>query len=432
MLSTALRVLVRCWPALLAWFLLGWTVRALIIRGASYLLNIDDDLAILVLPLAILAQLAAFVGMFFAIKRELPHVNRVDDVEVGEPAVTAAAYSGAKRCSLRSCRSSCSTSRGTSFGRSYRSLRRVAHSRQLPPQRRRRRSPIVLLRHRRLRRPLAARPIRRATPPLDVTHRDLPRSRLGVRRPDLDPGRAQPRRHLALDPPHVRRPRRRLGRGSRELRVDRRHRRRDRLGVGADRHPRRPAARLARVRIHHLLRHDAALVAPRTGGTRVASERWARMPVAGAPASALSSGVSTAGDRWHSPPRLIWRSGPIAMGTYLLAFAVITAASEWLEHARVPPHRPARARLVVRGERRHRARRRRHPRRSAGVHRRGGIRSRAAQRRGDRGDSTDSSTTRATPSVQPQHLEGNDSDALTTTTGSGTSPRGTKKTNCRW
>ena len=89
MLSTALRVLVRCWPALLAWFLLGWTVRALIIRGASYLLNIDENIAFLFLPLAILAQLAAFVGMFFTIRRELPHVNRADDPDAGETPVTA-------------------------------------------------------------------------------------------------------------------------------------------------------------------------------------------------------------------------------------------------------------------------------------------------------------------------------------------------------
>ena len=91
MLSTALRVLVRCWPALLAWFLLGWTVRALIIRGASYLLNIDDNFGLLLLPLAILAQLAGFVGMFFVIRRELPHVNRYDDPEAGERALTPGA-----------------------------------------------------------------------------------------------------------------------------------------------------------------------------------------------------------------------------------------------------------------------------------------------------------------------------------------------------
>jgi len=88
-LTTALRVLVRCWPALLAWFLLGWTVRALIIRGASYLLNIDENVALLFLPLAILAQLAAFVGMFFAIRRELPNVSRADVPDAGESPVAA-------------------------------------------------------------------------------------------------------------------------------------------------------------------------------------------------------------------------------------------------------------------------------------------------------------------------------------------------------
>lgn len=87
MLSTALRILVRCWPALLAWFLLGWTVRALIIRGGGYLLNIDENFGLLVLPLAILAMLAAYVGMFLAVRRELHHLGVADDVEVGEIAV---------------------------------------------------------------------------------------------------------------------------------------------------------------------------------------------------------------------------------------------------------------------------------------------------------------------------------------------------------
>lgn len=81
MLATAFRVLVRCWPALLAWFLLGWTIRSLILRGAGYLLNIDENVALLFLPLAILAQLAAFIGMFFAIRRELPNVSQVGVVE---------------------------------------------------------------------------------------------------------------------------------------------------------------------------------------------------------------------------------------------------------------------------------------------------------------------------------------------------------------
>jgi hypothetical protein len=87
-LYTALRVLTRCWPALLAWFLLGWTIRALIIRGGGYLLNIDENFGLLVLPLAILAMLAGYVGMFLAVRRELPHLGRLDDVERGEIAAT--------------------------------------------------------------------------------------------------------------------------------------------------------------------------------------------------------------------------------------------------------------------------------------------------------------------------------------------------------
>ena len=84
MLSTALRVLARCWPALLAWFLLGWTVRALLIRLAGFVSLTSDALGQLVLPLAILAQLAAYVGMFLAVRRELPHLQVVDDPEAGE------------------------------------------------------------------------------------------------------------------------------------------------------------------------------------------------------------------------------------------------------------------------------------------------------------------------------------------------------------
>lgn len=79
MLSTALRVLARCWPALLAWFLLGWTVRAALIRLAGFVGTTSDTLGQLVLPLAILAQLAAYVGMFLSIRRELPQLQRVDD-----------------------------------------------------------------------------------------------------------------------------------------------------------------------------------------------------------------------------------------------------------------------------------------------------------------------------------------------------------------
>ena len=86
MLRTALRVLVRCWPALLVWFLVGWTVRALVLRGGGYLLNIDENFGLLVLPLAILGMLAAYVGMFLSVRRELAHLDLAADVERGEVA----------------------------------------------------------------------------------------------------------------------------------------------------------------------------------------------------------------------------------------------------------------------------------------------------------------------------------------------------------
>lgn len=85
MLLTALNVLARCWPALLVWFLLGWTVRALVLHGGGYLLNIDENFGMLVLPIAILAMLVGYVGMFFSVRRELPHL----DAPAVAPASTA-------------------------------------------------------------------------------------------------------------------------------------------------------------------------------------------------------------------------------------------------------------------------------------------------------------------------------------------------------
>lgn len=79
MIGTALGVLGRCWPALLAWFLAGWIARELLVRLAGFLGKDDGLLGLLVLPLAILAQLAAYVGMFLAVRRALPHIDQVDE-----------------------------------------------------------------------------------------------------------------------------------------------------------------------------------------------------------------------------------------------------------------------------------------------------------------------------------------------------------------
>lgn len=75
---------------LLAWFLLGWTVRALVLRVAGYLGNIGDLWGQLVLPLAIVAQLATFVAMYLAIRRELPHLGRADAARPDEVAPSPA------------------------------------------------------------------------------------------------------------------------------------------------------------------------------------------------------------------------------------------------------------------------------------------------------------------------------------------------------
>jgi hypothetical protein len=70
---------------------------------------------------------------------------------------------------------------------------------------------------------------------------------------------------------------------------------------------------------------------PGPTSVRTASERWERLPawlkVVG---TTIGSGIL---DRWRPvalAARLIWRSGPIAIGTYLLGFALLTTATDWL------------------------------------------------------------------------------------------------------
>jgi hypothetical protein len=73
-LTTAARAYARCWPALLAWFLLGWTARLVLLRLAA---AIGNDLPIvgqLILPLAVIARLASYVAMFLVLRAALPAV----------------------------------------------------------------------------------------------------------------------------------------------------------------------------------------------------------------------------------------------------------------------------------------------------------------------------------------------------------------------
>ena len=73
-----LRLIARRWPALLAIYLAGWIARFLIIRFAGWLANIDPLLGLLVLPIAVLVRLAAYVAMFLVLRRDMPGFTRFE------------------------------------------------------------------------------------------------------------------------------------------------------------------------------------------------------------------------------------------------------------------------------------------------------------------------------------------------------------------
>jgi len=78
-IALALRAFARTWPALLAWFLAGWTVRLLLLRLAGWAAeNIDPLVGQLILPLAVLARLASYIGMFLVLRPVLAHFERLE------------------------------------------------------------------------------------------------------------------------------------------------------------------------------------------------------------------------------------------------------------------------------------------------------------------------------------------------------------------
>lgn len=72
-----LRLAGRSWPLLLVWFLGGWIVRWVLIRIAAELGAIDATLGLLVLPLAVLARLVSYIGMFLVLRRSMPAFTRL-------------------------------------------------------------------------------------------------------------------------------------------------------------------------------------------------------------------------------------------------------------------------------------------------------------------------------------------------------------------
>jgi hypothetical protein len=80
-IALALRALRRTWPALLAWFLAGWAIRLMLLRFAGWVgENVDPVLGQLILPLAVLARLASYVGMFLVLRPELGAYDRLEQV----------------------------------------------------------------------------------------------------------------------------------------------------------------------------------------------------------------------------------------------------------------------------------------------------------------------------------------------------------------
>lgn len=86
MVRTAGRAIVRCWPLVLTFFLAGWLGHEALIRLAGWAGNFNSLWGLLILPLAVLVKLASYVGMFLAVRPGLPHFERLDGLARSTPA----------------------------------------------------------------------------------------------------------------------------------------------------------------------------------------------------------------------------------------------------------------------------------------------------------------------------------------------------------
>ncbi|MDN4638741.1 hypothetical protein QCD70_00640 [Agreia sp. PsM10] len=82
-----LRLAGRSWPLLLLWFLGGWIVRWVVIRIAAELGAIDATLGLIVLPIAVLARLVSYIGMFLVLRDSMPTFTRLARGNVADGSV---------------------------------------------------------------------------------------------------------------------------------------------------------------------------------------------------------------------------------------------------------------------------------------------------------------------------------------------------------
>lgn len=80
MLRATGRVLWRHWPALLVWFVAGIVARYAIIQVAGFIGGHSSTIGMLILPLAVLARLISFVGMFLVVRDGLRNLQAIAPV----------------------------------------------------------------------------------------------------------------------------------------------------------------------------------------------------------------------------------------------------------------------------------------------------------------------------------------------------------------
>ncbi|WP_159500259.1 hypothetical protein [Microbacterium sp. 18062] len=85
------RLLLRHWPALLAWFLVGVLARFLVIQLAGFVGAFTAVGGLLILPLAVLARLVGFVAMFLVLREAMPRLGAIAP-SPSEPAARRRAF----------------------------------------------------------------------------------------------------------------------------------------------------------------------------------------------------------------------------------------------------------------------------------------------------------------------------------------------------
>lgn len=75
--TSTLRLAASRWPVLLALYLAGWLARYLLIEVAGFVGTTNTLGAFLIMPVAILARLASFIGMFLVLRPGMPAFDRL-------------------------------------------------------------------------------------------------------------------------------------------------------------------------------------------------------------------------------------------------------------------------------------------------------------------------------------------------------------------